>query len=224
MINKIVGSLAEAVRDVPNGATILLGGFAGAGYPMELIDALVAQGARDLTMVANHAGRGDTDYAALILQKRVKRVVCSFPGPQGSWVFQKMYEAGEVELELVPQGTLAERLRAGGAGLGGILTPVGVGTELAAGKQVMRVDGRDYLLELPLRGDFALVRAHRADRWGNLVYRKAGRNFNPVMAMAGRVTVAQVDEIVELGAIPAEDVHTPGIFVDRVVLTPRQAR
>lgn len=218
MIDKVVGSLAEAVRDVPDGATILIGGFAGAGYPLELVDAIVQQGARDLTIIANHAGRGDTDYAALILQHRVRRVVCSFPWAPGSWAFQKVYEAGEVELELVPQGTLAERLRAGGAGLGGFLTPVGLGTELAAGKQVLHVGGRAYLLELPLRGDYALVRAHRGDRWGNLVYRKAGRNFNPVMAMAGRVTIAQVEEIVELGAIDPEEVHTPGIFVDRVVL------
>jgi len=218
MIDKVVGSLAEAVRDVPDGATILIGGFAGAGYPVELVDALLQQGARDLTIVANHAGRGDTDYAALILQRRVKRVVCSFPGAPGSWAFQKVYAAGEVELELVPQGTLAERLRVAGAGLGGFLTPVGVGTELAAGKQVVHVGGRAYLLELPLPGDFAFVRAHTGDRWGNLVYRKAGRNFNPVMAMAGRVTIAQVDAIVELGAIDPEEVHTPGIFVDRVAL------
>jgi len=221
MINKIAASPAAALADVPDGATILIGGFGNAGMPAELIDALIAQGAKELTVVSNNAGNGDTGLAALIAAKRVRRILCSFPRQVDSWHFDRAWHAGEIELELVPQGTLAERIRAGGAGIGAFYTPTAFGTRLAEGKETRRIGDRDYVLEYPIRGDYALIAADRADRWGNLTYRKTARNFGPVMAMAARVTVAQVREVVELGAIDPEHVVTPGIFVHRVVRVDR---
>ncbi|HYF59944.1 MAG TPA: 3-oxoacid CoA-transferase subunit A [Burkholderiaceae bacterium] len=217
MIDKTVKSPAEAVAGIPDGATVMIGGFGGAGQPTELIDALIEQGARDLTIVNNNAGNGETGLAALLKSGRVRRIVCSFPRQADSHVFDALYRAGKIELELVPQGNLAERIRAAGAGIGAFFTPTGYGTELAAGKETRRIDGRDYVLEHPIRADFALIKALRGDRWGNLVYRKAARNFNPIMATAAACTVAQVAEIVELGALDPEHVVTPGIHVTRVV-------
>jgi 3-oxoadipate CoA-transferase alpha subunit len=217
MIDKTVTSPAQAVAGIPDGATILIGGFGGAGQPAELIDALIGQGARDLTIVNNNAGNGETGLAALLKARRVRKVVCSFPRQADSHVFDALYRAGQVELELVPQGNLAERIRAAGAGIGAFFTPTGYGTELARGKETRRIDGRDYVLEYPIRADFALIKAQRGDRWGNLVYRKAARNFGPVMASAARCTVAQVAQIVELGVLDPEAIVTPGIFVHRVV-------
>jgi len=217
MIDKTVSTLAEAVAGVPDGATVLIGGFGGAGQPAELIDALIEQGARDLTIVNNNAGNGDSGLAALMKAGRVRRIICSFPRQADSHVFDGLYRAGKIELELVPQGNLAERIRAAGAGIGGFFAPTGFGTQLAQGKETRNIDGRDYVLEYPIKADFALIKAQRGDRWGNLVYRKAARNFNPIMAMAAACTVAQVDEIVPLGALDPEHIVTPGIFVQRVV-------
>jgi len=217
MIDKTVSTLAEAVAGVPDGATVLIGGFGGAGKPADLIDALIEQGARDLTIVNNNAGNGDSGLAALMKAGRVRRIICSFPRQADSHVFDGLYRAGKIELELVPQGNLAERIRAAGAGIGGFFTPTGFGTQLAQGKETRNIDGRDYVLEYPIKADFALIKAQRGDRWGNLVYRKAARNFNPIMAMAAACTVAQVDEIVPLGALDPEHIVTPGIFVQRVV-------
>jgi 3-oxoadipate CoA-transferase alpha subunit len=207
-----------ALRGVPDGATVLIGGFGRAGMPFALIDALVRNGARELTVVNNNAGNGTTGLAALLAAGQVRKVICSFPRQTDSFVFDELYRAGKVELELVPQGTLAERIRAGGAGIGGFYTPTGVGTPLAEGKEVRTIDGRDYLLELPIRADVALVRAHRADEMGNLTYRKTGRNFGPVMAAAARLTIVEVDHVLPTGALDPEAVVTPGIFVDRVVV------
>jgi len=210
----------EAVAGIHDGATVLVGGFGTAGQPMELIDALIRTGARDLTIVNNNAGNGDQGLAALLAAGQVRKMICSFPRQSDSYVFDELYRAGKVELEVVPQGNLAERIRAAGAGIGGFFTPTGVGTPLADGKETRTIDGRDYLLEYPLRGDFALVKAHRADAMGNLVYRKTARNFGPVMATAATTTIVQVSEIVAAGDIDPEVVVTPGIFVDRVVVTP----
>ena len=209
----------EAVAGTEDGATVLVGGFGMAGMPVDLIDALIRQGAHDLTIVSNNAGNGDTGLAALLAAGRVRRVVCSFPRQADSWVFDNLYRAGRIELEVVPQGNLAERLRAAGAGIGGFFCPTAVGTPLAEGKEVREIDGRTYVLELPIRGDVALIGAHKADRAGNLVYRKTARNFGPVMATAATTVVAQVREMVEVGAIDPEVVVTPGIYVDRVVAT-----
>jgi 3-oxoadipate CoA-transferase alpha subunit len=217
MIDKTVQTLAEAVAGIRDGATVMIGGFGGAGQPAELIDALIEQGARDLVIVNNNAGNGDTGLAALLKTGRVRKIVCSFPRQADSHVFDGLYRAGKLELELVPQGNLAERIRAAGAGIGAFFTPTGYGTELAKGKETRRIDGRDYVLEHPIRADVALVKALRGDRWGNLVYRKAARNFNPIMATAAAVAVAQVSEIVELGALDPEHIVTPGIHVTRVV-------
>jgi 3-oxoadipate CoA-transferase, alpha subunit len=217
MIDKTVQTLAEAVAGIRDGATVMIGGFGGAGQPAELIDALIEQGARDLVIVNNNAGNGDTGLAALLKTGRVRKIVCSFPRQADSHVFDGLYRAGKLELELVPQGNLAERIRAAGAGIGAFFTPTGYGTELATGKETRRIDGRDYVLEYPIRADVALVKALRGDRWGNLVYRKAARNFNPIMATAAAITVAQVSEIVELGALDPEHIVTPGIHVTRVV-------
>jgi 3-oxoadipate CoA-transferase alpha subunit len=217
MIDKTVSTLADSVAGVPDGATVLIGGFGGAGQPADLIDALIAQGARDLTIVNNNAGNGETGLAALMKAGRVRRIICSFPRQADSHVFDGLYRAGQIELELVPQGNLAERIRAAGAGIGGFFTPTGFGTQLAQGKETRNINGRDYVLEYPIKADFALIKAQRGDRWGNLVYRKAARNFNPIMAMAATCTVAQVDEIVPLGALDPEHIVTPGIFVQRVV-------
>jgi 3-oxoadipate CoA-transferase alpha subunit len=219
MIDKRVATLREAVADISDGAVLLVSGFGPSGCPDNLLAAVLEQGARDLTLVTNNAGNdnGQTGIAALLAQGRVRKVICSFPRSANSNTFQELYAAGKVELELVPQGTLSERIRAAGAGIGGFFTPTSVGTELAQGKEVREIDGRAYVLEKPIRGDFALVRASQGDRWGNLVYHSAGRNFGPTMAMAGHITIAEVRETVELGAIEPERIVTPGIFVDRVV-------
>lgn len=221
MINKIVDTLAAALDGVQDGATILIGGFGGAGLPNELIDALIAQGAKDLTIVSNNAGTGETGLAGLLKAGRVRKIICSFPRQVDSQVFDGLYRAGKVELELVPQGNLAERIRAAGAGVGAFFTPTGYGTELARGKETRIIEGRPYVLEYPIRGDFALIKAEKGDRWGNLIYRKAARNFGPIMASAARCAVAQVYETVELGALDPEVIVTPGIFVQRVIKVPR---
>ena len=220
MINKIVKSAETAVADVHDGATVMIGGFGPAGTPSELIDALIAQGARDLTIVNNNAGNGETGLAALLKSKRVRKIICSFPRQVDSQVFDALYRSGEIELELVPQGNLAERIRAAGAGIGAFFSPTGFGTLLAQGKETRTIDGRDYVLEYPIRADFALIKALRADRWGNLVYRKTARNFGPIMASAATCTIAQVREVVDLGDLDPEAVVTPGIFVSRVVPIP----
>lgn len=217
MIDKIVADCDAAVAGVPDGATVLVGGFGGAGQPMHLIDALLAQGARDLVLVSNNAGNAEIGLAALLKAGRVRKLICSFPRQADSYVFDGLYRSGKLELELVPQGNLAERIRAAGSGIGAFFTPTGYGTPLAEGKETRRINGRDYVLEYPIHADFALIKAQRGDRWGNLVYRKAARNFGPVMAMAARCTVAQVDEVVPLGALDPEHIVTPGIFVHRVV-------
>jgi 3-oxoadipate CoA-transferase alpha subunit len=217
MIDKTVKSLADAVAGVRDGSTVMIGGFGGAGQPTELIEALIEQGARELVVVNNNAGNGDTGLAALLKAGRVRKLVCSFPRQADSYVFDGLYRSGQVELELVPQGNLAERIRAAGAGIGAFYTPTGYGTELARGKETRRIGDRDHVLEYPIRADVALIKALRGDRWGNLVYRKAARNFNPIMATAAATTVAQVSEIVELGALDPEHIVTPGIHVTRVV-------
>jgi 3-oxoadipate CoA-transferase alpha subunit len=221
MIDKTVKTLADALAGVRDGATVMIGGFGGAGQPTELVEALIEQGARDLVIVNNNAGNGETGLAALLKAGRVRKLICSFPRQADSHHFDALYRAGKLELELVPQGNLAERIRAAGAGIGAFFTPTGFGTDLAAGKETRRIDGRDHVLEHPIRGDVALIRAERGDRWGNLVYRKAARNFNPVMATAAALTVAQVAEIVELGALDPEHIVTPGIHVTRVVRVAR---
>jgi 3-oxoadipate CoA-transferase, alpha subunit len=221
MIDKIVPSVEAALAGVPDGATVMIGGFGGAGQPGELIDALIAQGAKDLTIVNNNAGNGETGLAALLKAGRVRKIICSFPRQVDSQVFDALYRAGRLELELVPQGNLAERIRAAGAGIGGFFTPTGYGTELAKGKETREIDGRMYVLESPIHADVALIKAERGDRWGNLVYRKTARNFGPVMAMAARLTVASVHEVAALGELDPETIVTPGIFVQRVVRVPR---
>jgi 3-oxoadipate CoA-transferase, alpha subunit len=208
----------EAVAGIEDGSTVLIGGFGMAGMPVQLIDALIRQGAADLTVVSNNAGNGDTGLAALLAAKRVRKMVCSFPRQSDSWVFDGLYRSGEIELEVVPQGNLAERMRAAGAGIGAFFGPTGVGTPLAEGKETREIDGRTYVLEYPIRGDVALIGAHVADRMGNLVYRKTARNFGPVMATAATTVIAQVSKLVEVGALDPEHVVTPGIFVDRVVV------
>jgi 3-oxoadipate CoA-transferase alpha subunit len=207
----------EALADVADGATVLIGGFGMAGMPVDLIDALIRQGATDLTVVSNNAGNGDTGLAALLAKGRVRKVVCSFPRQSDSWVFDELYRDGRIELEVVPQGNLAERMRAAGAGIGAFFCPTGVGTPLAEGKETREIDGRAYVLEYPIKGDLALIGAHRSDRAGNLVYRKTARNFGPVMATAATTVVAQVGEVVDRGGLDPEVVVTPGIYVDRVV-------
>ncbi|MEI6115218.1 MAG: 3-oxoacid CoA-transferase subunit A [Burkholderiales bacterium] len=217
MISKIVPNLQAAVEGIRDGSIVLIGGFGGAGQPHELIDALIAQGARDLTIVSNNAGNGTTGIAALLQNGQVSKVICSFPRQADSFVFDGLYRAGKLELELVPQGTLAERIRAGGAGVGGFYTRTAVGTPLADGKEVRTIDGVDYVFELPIKAEVALIKALVADRWGNLTYRKTARNFGPIMATAARLTIAQVSEIVELGQIDPEVVVTPSAYVNRVV-------
>ena len=228
MINKIAASVAEALADVKDGSTVLVGGFGTAGLPNELVDGLIEQGATDLTIVCNNAGNGDHGIAALLKAGRVRKVICSFPRQADSYVFDELYRAKKVELELVPQGNLAERMRAAGAGVGAFFTPTGYGTDLALNadgspKETRRINGRDYVLEYPIHGDVALVKAERGDRWGNLNYRMAARNFGPVVAMAAQFTVASVHEVVELGQLDPESVVTPGIFVSKIVKVPRQA-
>ena len=223
MVNKLFASPEAALADIPDGSTIMIGGFGNAGMPAELIDALIAQGACELTIVNNNAGNADTGLAALLKAKRVRKILCSFPRQADSWHFDALYRAGEIELELVPQGTLAERIRAAGAGIGAFYTPTAYGTRLAEGKETRRIGDRDYVLEYPIHADYALIKAERADRWGNLVYRKTARNFAPIMATAARCAVVQVHEIVELGALDPEAIITPGIFVKRMVRVERSA-
>ena len=207
----------EAVADVADGSTVLIGGFGPAGQPIELIDALRRHGAGDLTVVNNNAGNGDTGLAALLATGNVRKIICSFPRQTDSWVFDRLYRSGRIELELVPQGNLAERMRAAGAGIGAFFCPTGVGTPLTEGKEQRTIDGREYVLEYPIKGDVALIKAHRSDEVGNLVYRKTARNFGPVMATAATTTVAQVTEVVPAGELDPEAIVTPGIYVDRVV-------
>lgn len=217
MIDKTVATAADAVAQIYDGATVMIGGFGTAGQPAELIDALIAQGARELTIVNNNAGNGDTGLAALIKARRVKKIICSFPRQSDSYEFDTLYRAGEIELELVPQGNLACRIQAAGSGLGAVFTPTGYGTLLAEGKETREINGKHYVLEYPISADFALIKAQQGDRWGNLVYRKTARNFGPIMAAAAKVTIAQVSEIVPLGALDPEQVVTPGIFVQQLV-------
>lgn len=223
MINKIADSVAAALAGIQDGATVLIGGFGTAGIPGELIDGLIEQGARDLTVVNNNAGNGDSGLAALLKAGRVRKILCSFPRQADSYVFDELYRSGKLELELVPQGNLAERLRAAGAGVGAFFCPTSFGTELAKGKETREINGRQYVLEYPIHGDVALIKAEAGDRWGNLVYRKAARNFGPVMATAAKRTVASVHEVVELGRLDPESIVTPGIFVSQIVKIDRVA-
>jgi 3-oxoadipate CoA-transferase alpha subunit len=217
VVNKIVTGLRYALAGIHDGATIMIGGFGNAGMPRELIDGLIDQGATDLTIVNNNAGNGDAGLAALLAARRVKKIICSFPRQTDSYVFDGLYRSGELELELTPQGNLAERIRAAGAGIGAFFSPTGYGTLLAEGKETRLINGKNYVLEYPIHADFALIKALKADRWGNLVYRKAARNFGPIMAMAAKCTIVQVDQVVELGELDPEVIVTPGIFVQRIV-------
>jgi 3-oxoadipate CoA-transferase, alpha subunit len=217
MINKIAPSLREAVAPITDGASVMITGFGDSGLPRQLIDALIDHGAGDLTIISNNAGTERTGLARLLELGRVRKIVCTYPKSSGSVVFTELYRAGRIELELVPQGTLLERMRAAGAGLGPFFTPTGYGTPIAEGKEQRVVEGKGYVLEQPLAADFALVKGYHADRWGNLTYRLAARGFGPVMCMAAKAAIAQVDDIVPLGLIPPESVVTPGIFISRVV-------
>ncbi|MDF2464977.1 MAG: pcaI [Ramlibacter sp.] len=223
MIDKIAASVSEALQGVADGATVMIGGFGTAGIPNELVDGLIEQGARDLTIVNNNAGNAEQGLAALLKAGRVRKIICSFPRQADSHVFDALYRSGKIELELVPQGNLSERIRAAGAGIGAFFTPTGYGTELAKGKETREIGGRPYVLEYPIHADLALIKAERGDRWGNLTYRKAARNFGPVMAMAAKRTIASVHEIVPLGALDPENVVTPGIFVSKIVKVERIA-
>ena len=223
MIDKIVRDMAAAMEGVKDGSTVLIGGFGAAGQPDDLIEGLIEQGATDLTVVCNNAGTGRTGLARLMELGRVRKIICSFPRSAGSVVFEELYKAGKLELEIVPQGTLAERMRAAGAGIPAFFTPTAAGTQLGRGKEEREFNGRPHVMELALPGDVALVEAWQADRWGNLAYRRSGRNFNPVMAMAGKLTIAQAHNIVDVGEIDPECVVTPGIFVDRVLNVKRGA-
>ena len=223
MINKIAASVAEALSGIQDGATVLIGGFGTAGIPNELIDGLIEQGAKELTVVNNNAGNAEAGLAALLKAGRVRKIICSFPRQADSYVFDELYRSGKLELELVPQGNLAERIRAAGAGIGGFFTPTGYGTLLAEGKETREIDGKMYVLEAPIHADYAFIKAERGDRWGNLTYRMTARNFGPVMAMAAKNTIATVHEIVELGSLDPEAVVTPGLFVQSVVRIDRVA-
>ena len=224
MIDKIVATTAQALADVPDGATVMIGGFGTAGLPNELTDALLAQGARELTIVNNNAGNGETGLAALLAAGRVRKIICSFPRQADSHHFDRLYRAGKIELELVPQGNLAERIRAAGAGIGAFFSPTGYGTPLAEGKEQREINGKWYVLEHPIHADVALIKAERGDRWGNLTYRMTARNFGPIMAAAAKLTVASVQEIVPLGALDPEAVVTQGLYVQRVVCLPDATR
>ena len=217
MINKAELNLHQALAQVKDGATILIGGFGAAGQPAELIDGLIERGAKDLTIVSNNAGNGDFGLAKILQTGAVKKIICSFPRQADSYIFDALYRAGRIELEVVPQGNLACRIQAAGMGLGAIYTPTGYGTLLAEGKETREIDGKDYVLEYPIRADVALIKAHKGDRWGNLVYNKSARNFGPIMAMAADLTIAQVNEVVELGELDPEVIVTPGIFVQHVI-------
>jgi 3-oxoadipate CoA-transferase alpha subunit len=223
MINKILDRMEDAFSGLKDGATIMVGGFGGSGIPHDLIDCLVNQDAKDLVIITNNAGSGETGIAALLKARRVRKIVCSYPRMADSHHFETLYRSKQIELELVPQGNLAERIRAQGAGLGGFFTQTAYGTLLAQGKETRLINGKNYVFEKPLAADFALIRAQRADRYGNLVYRKAARNFGPVMAMAATTTIAQVSEVVEIGQIDPETVVTPGIFVKHVALVRGEA-
>ena len=223
MISKICDSVHVALQDVADGAIVMIGGFGGAGQPAQLIDGLIAQGARDLVVINNNAGNGEVGLAALLKAGRVRKIICSFPRQVDSQVFDALYRAGKLELELVPQGNLTERIRAAGAGIGGFFTPTAYGTDLAKGKETREINGRMHVFETPLHADFALIQAEAADRWGNLTYRKTARNFGPAMAMAAKTTVAAVHQIVELGQLDPEHIVTPGIFVQRVVKVMRHS-
>jgi 3-oxoadipate CoA-transferase alpha subunit len=224
MIDKRIATVTDAVADIPDGATIMIGGFGEAGSPIELIHALIDQGASGLTVVNNNTGSGHVGLAALIECGRVSRMICSFPRTANSTVFPDLYRRGAIELELVPQGTLAERIRAGGAGIPAFYTPTGVGTPLADGKELRNFDGRDYLLEYGLKADYALIKSERADRYGNLVYNKTARNFAPIMAIAAATTIVQTHRPVEVGEIDPETIVTPGMFVNRVVTVENPAQ
>ena len=221
MINKITSSVEAALADVKDGSTVMIGGFGGAGQPTELIDGLIAQGARNLTVVNNNAGNGETGLAALLKAGQVHKIICSFPRQADSQIFDGLYRSGKLELELVPQGNLAERIRAAGAGIGAFFSPTGYGTELAKGRETREINGRMYVLEMPIHADVALIKAEAGDRWGNLVYRKAARNFGPIMASAAKLTIASVHDVVKLGVLDPEAIVTPGIFVQRIVKVPR---
>ena len=223
MIDKIARSVADALAGIQDGATVLIGGFGTAGIPNELIDGLIEQGAKELTVVNNNAGNAEAGLAALLKAGRVRKIICSFPRQADSYVFDELYRSGKLELELVPQGNLAERIRAAGAGIGAFFCPTGFGTELAGDRETRMFNGKQYVLEYPIQGDVALIKAERGDRWGNLVYRKAARNFGPVMAMASRKTIATVHDIVELGSLDPETIVTPGIFVSKIVKIDRVA-
>ena len=223
MINKITDTIAEALSGIQDGATVLIGGFGTSGNPVELIDGLIAHGARDLTVVNNNAGNGDAGLAALLKSGNVRKIICSFPRQVDSWVFDDLYRSGKIELELVPQGNLAERMRAAGAGIGAFFCPTAYGTELADGKETRTINGKNYVLEYPIYGDVALIKAEKGDRWGNLTYRMSARNFGPVMATAAKFTVATVHEVVELGELDPEAIITPGIYVHKVVPIARVA-
>ena len=218
MIDKRARSLAAAVDGIRDGMTVLCAGFGNVGEPIELIEALVTLGLRDLVVVSNNAGTGERGIAKLIREGCVRKVICSYPRSSDAHVFEEIYKSGRLALELVPQGTLSERIRAGGAGIGGFYTKVSAGTQIGEGKESREIDGALHVLEQPIKADVALLKAERGDRWGNLVYRLSARNFNPVMAMAGNLTVAQVREVAELGTLDPEAIHTPGIFVDRIVV------
>ena len=223
MINKIAPSITAALADVKDGSTVMIGGFGTAGIPNELIDGLIAQGAKDLVIVNNNAGNGESGLAALLKAGQVRKIICSFPRQADSQIFDALYRSGKLELELVPQGNLAERIRAAGAGIGAFFSPTGYGTELAKGKETREINGKFYVLEMPIYGDVALIKAETGDRWGNLLYRKAARNFGPVMATAAKMTVATVHEVVELGKLDPESIVTPGIFVSKIVKIERVA-
>jgi 3-oxoadipate CoA-transferase alpha subunit len=223
VIQKIMPNVMEALRDIADGSTILISGFGGAGLPVFLLDALMEQGAKNLTLVSNNAGNQGVGIAKLVAGGRVKKMICSFPRQPESGAFDELYRQGKIELELVPQGTLAERVRAGGAGIGGFFTPTGFGTELAKDKECREIDGINYVFEKAIKADYALIKADKGDRWGNLVYHGTGRNFAPIMATAARCTIAQVNQTVELGQLDPEVIVTPGIFVKRVVLVEGKA-
>lgn len=223
MINKIVHTVADALADIHDGATVMIGGFGGAGQPAELIDGLIAQGAKDLVIVNNNAGNGETGLAALLKNGQVRKIICSFPRQADSHIFDGLYRAGKLELELVPQGNLAERIRAAGAGIGAFFSPTGYGTDLAKGRETREINGRMYVLEYPIHADFALIKAEAGDRWGNLTYRKTARNFGPIMASAAKIAIASVHDIVALGSIDPETVITPGLYIKRVVQVARVA-
>lgn len=223
MLNKVTESTAEAMNNINDGATILIGGFGLAGQPAELIDALIKRNVKNLTIVSNNAGNGDTGLALLLKAGCVRKIICSFPRQHDSYIFDNLYRAGKIELEVVPQGSLAARIQAGGSGLGAIYTPTAYGTLLSEGKETRTIDGVNYVLEYPIKGDFALIKAFKGDRWGNLTYRKAARNFGPIMAAASKHTIAQVSEVVSLGVLDPEHIITPGIFVREVVLIEGEA-